>query len=212
MYSDTIDEQVKAQAKVGPGRRGFLKNMNILFEKSYYDFALRFFNSSKSPSSQTRRDDKIACIIFSQMSLEAFINRIGIELVSKVSPKFDIEQSLRHDSFLDKVKIYSKQFSDIKISEACGFWQELVDLNTDRDTLVHIKPKTIDFTKMETQHQFLNDDILQKRFNVVKKTVQYLLFDMKIPHWPDRQNTMVYDYTDDSKRPIEGSMITVNVS
>ncbi|MGH7496764.1 MAG: hypothetical protein ACREOO_30805 [bacterium] len=77
-----------------------LSSINLPYEKMYYDIARRFFDGIQQ--SQHQRDERATIVIMSQLSLEAFINRIGIEVLAEKEPSFDIKRSLESDKFLDK--------------------------------------------------------------------------------------------------------------
>ena len=191
---------------------GYGLTINVPYEQTYYYHAKHLFENMNN--SNTKRDDKIILVIMCHLSLEAFINRIGIEIIpnfkSKYPEGFDLEESLKFDSFLEKFEQYPRIVSDKTFDKTQKLWYQLNLLNTFRNQLVHARPKTINFLEGEKNHAFLsNDDVLKKLFNTVKDVVEYLLLELKIPHFPKDKYTRVNNYTsEDFIKPPIGSVIT----
>lgn len=178
---------------------GILFSINILYEKSYYDIGKRFYLNIHN--SKYQRDEKAAVVIMSALSLEAFINRIGIEILSKIDPTFDIKNSLEKDRFLDKFDKYTRRITGQSFYKGGKSWHDLKELYKDRNLLVHAKPYPVNFYQGERGPKFFSDDsVLNRRFETVAKTVKYLLNEIKIPSYPSQKDILVYDYTDDNAR------------
>lgn len=191
---------------------GYGLTINVSYEQTYYYHAKHLFENINN--SNTKRDDKIILVIMCHLSLEAFINRIGIEIIpnfkSKYPEGFDLEESLKFDSFLEKFEQYPRIVSDKTFDKTQKLWYQLNLLNTIRNQLVHARPRIINFLEGEKNHDFIsNDDVLKKLFNTVKEVVEYLLLELEIPHFPKYKDTNVYNFTcGDSIKPPIGSVIT----
>ena len=191
---------------------GYGHTINVLYEQTYYNHAKHLFENINN--SNTKRDDKIILVIMCHLSLEAFINRIGIELLPRFESKypegFDLDKSLKYDSFLEKFEKYPRIISSKTFDKTQKLWNQLSVLNTNRNLLVHARPKTINFLEGEENHAFIsNDEILKKHFSTVKDVVEFLLFELKIPHYPENKILKVCDFTtEDRNKPPIGTLLT----
>jgi len=172
-----------------------LLSINFPYEKMYHEIARRFFEGIQQ--SNYHRDERAAIVIMSQLSLEVFINRIGIEILAEKEPNFDIKKSLESDSFLNKFSLYTEKITGKSFDKSGKIWFDLKELNKDRNQLIHAKPYTIDFQQGGQAPLFFNDNKkLKRRFDTVSNTVKYLINNLGIPSYPTKPNTRVYDYTD----------------
>ncbi len=190
---------------------GYIECINIPYELSYYQHAKSLYEMIQANSN---RDDKMIIVIMSHLCLEAFINRIGTEIVSNCKDNyplgFDLNESLKNDRFLDKYYKYPEIITGKTFTKSNELWDQLTQLNNERNSLVHAIPRTVDFLEGDKTHEFIsNERKLEQHFKIVKRVVEFLLNDLKIPHHPDKINLSVYNFTDDKqRRPPIGSIIT----
>ena len=191
---------------------GYLEWINPLYELAYFSMSKSLYDNLEQ--SQQKRDDKWIIVILAHLSLEAFINRIGIEIlpayVENFPVGFDLNSSLDNDKFMEKFEKYPKIITGNTFDKSKKFWKDLYELNHDRNKLVHVIPKKINFLNGEKNHEFIsNDNILKLRFDTVNNIVDYLLNDLGIPHFPEYNFLRVFNYTNPNiQKPPIGSFIT----
>jgi hypothetical protein len=119
--------------------------------------------------------ESIICVVFSTMTLEAFINEYGIQNSSKSYFEKHLDQLKLISKFLLLPRIFGKS----EISTDSEKYLNLKWLINLRNDIVHFnvkerKPNDLNFEKVDMQKDFILENHALKAFNTMKEIIEHL--------------------------------------